>query len=477
MSLPRDGEFEPRQIWERTVEPIFWLDQALRLIWVNRAWETLTGYSADRVLGLRCQERAADGSADLIDLAAGLEPPPEALAGQPVGTVARLVSASGETIWRRLDFWPFPGDERRVIGMLGLLRPIDSCASLPSTELSALRAALLEARRDLEMRHGFDALIGSGPAHERLLAQVALAASVSAPVLIVGEGGTGKGRVARAIHQQGSQKLSPFVSFDCEALPPEILEREIFGAEPQATNGPSALKTARAPTGPALSLPDGGTMLLREVARLPRDLQSRLLAALASPVRLLATMSTEPEVALRNDSLRPDLYFALTTLVIRLAPLRERAHDVPLLAQHLLEQANLRGGVARCGFRPEAMAALMNYDWPGNLSEMARVIDHAHAHSQESGPLIAVEDLPAAIQGNLGAAYCPPGRVRSIKPLDVLLADVERRLIETALRQAKSNKSRAAELLGISRPRLYRRIKELNLPDDSDPGDDADAGQ
>jgi DNA-binding NtrC family response regulator len=119
----------------------------------------------------------------------------------------------------------------------------------------------------------------------------------------------------------------------------------------------------------------------------------------------------------------------------------------------------------------------MTYDWPGNLRELARVIDHAHAHPQGDGPLIAREDLPASIRGNLGAGFPPPIQATSIKPLDDLLTEVERRLIETALRQARSNKSRAAEMLGISRPRLYRRIKELNLPDDAESTDDIETPQ
>ena len=113
------------------------------------------------------------------------------------------------------------------------------------------------------------------------------------------------------------------------------------------------------------------------------------------------------------------------------------------------------------------------YDWPGNFPELARVVEHAHARA--AGHLIAAEDLPATIRGHLGGAYNPPAPPDPIKPLDELLTEVERRAIETALRQSRSNKSRAAEILGISRPRLYRRIKELNLPDDEPAEDDGAA--
>ena len=152
--------------------------------------------------------------------------------------------------------------------------------------------------------------------------------------------------------------------------------------------------------------------------------------------------------------------------MIRLQPLRERRDELPALAQHLLERANQRGGKQKSGFSPRTISALMAYEWPGNLRELARVIDHAHTQSDGGEPLVALDDLPASIRGHLGGGFPPPTQPRPIKPLDELLTEVERRLIETALRQARGNKSRAAEVLGISRPRLYRRIKELNLPDD-----------
>jgi DNA-binding NtrC family response regulator len=260
------------------------------------------------------------------------------------------------------------------------------------------------------------------------------------------------------------------VPFDCEALPAEILERELFGLEkseaPEARPSSFSAGTGRR----RLSLLDGSTLLIREVLLLPRDLQSRLAASLDSPVRLLATTASEPETALQTEQLCPELFFALTTLVLRLEPLRNRPDELPVLAQHLLERANQRGGNQRTGFSPQAISALMSYHWPGNLRELARVIDHAHAHARGDGPWLVPEDLPPTIRGNLGGGFPPPAATppTPIKPLDEILTDVERRSIETALRQVRGNKSRAADLLGISRPRLYRRIKELNLLDDAD---------
>jgi DNA-binding NtrC family response regulator len=306
-----------------------------------------------------------------------------------------------------------------------------------------------------------------------LLEQVRLAADTSAPVLIVGAPGTGKRLVARAIHQMSAGRNQPLIPFDSEALPAEILERELFAAlkdsDPRTLDPSHAVPERR----PRLALGEGSTLLIREIFMLPRDLQARLAGSLDSSIRLIGTTVLDPEIALSTERIRPDLYYALTTLVIRLHPLRDRLHELPLLAQHLLERANQRGGVQRTGFSPEALSGLLEYDWPGNLTELARVIDHAHAQGPGGRSSITADDLPASIRGNLGAAYLPPPPLQhSLKPLDRILIEVEQQSIDHALRQARGNKSRAAELLGISRPRLYRRIKELNLPDDADSSDE-----
>ncbi len=146
-------------------------------------------------------------------------------------------------------------------------------------------------------RFGLDALIGLGPAHRRLIEQVRLAAGSAVPVLIVGEPGTGKRQVARTIHQHGPDRQRPFIVFDCEALPAEILERELFGADGPRCAGAGTFAASRRPR---LSLGDGSTLLIDEVLSLPRDLQVRLVEALDSRVRLMATTAREPDDALRR---------------------------------------------------------------------------------------------------------------------------------------------------------------------------------
>lgn len=447
MASPRNSGARLDSLWQHAREPAFWLNPDLRLVWVNRSWEHLTGYRAEEVAGLVCRAHGPTRAGDLPGLAGSFYPPPEVLAGTPTAAPTLIIHSSGERRWRRIEFRPFHDEKGGLLGVLGLIGSADAPAVGCESEALHLRTELLIVRERLQQRHAFDSLIGEGPAHRRLLDQIAAAASSAVPVLIVGEPGTGKRTVARTIHHQSARRQAPLLPIDCAAIPPEVLERELFGGEASGR----------------LTLAEGSSLLIGDILDLPRDFQSRLVEALDPRVRLLGATAGDPETALHEGRLRADLYYALTTLVIRLRPLRDRLHDLPLLAQHLLERANSRGGRQRSGFTDSAIETLLAFDWPGNLRELARVVEEAHGTG--SGDLIEAQDLPAAIRGHLASAYNPPPPPPPIVPLDELLTQVERRLIETTLQRARQNKSRAAELLGISRPRLYRRIKELGLPD------------
>ncbi|HEV3162658.1 MAG TPA: sigma 54-interacting transcriptional regulator [Isosphaeraceae bacterium] len=459
MTSPRVSGIRLDTLWQQAREAVFVLNAERRLVYANRAWEELTGHSAQSVQGLACRPHGPTGAGDQIGLGGSFCPPPEALDGQPAGGPTLIVHSGGERRWRRVEFWPYHDEHGQLIFILGLVRNPDAPPHAPDSDGHRLRNELLEVRNRLHGRYGYDSLIGQGPAHRRLLDQVRMATATCVPVLIVGAPGTGKRMVARTIHQQSSRGQSPLLPFDCAALPAEVIERELFGL---ADESPA----------PGFRLSAGSSVLLGDILDLPRDLQSRLAAALGADdrVRLLATTASDPDQARLSEQLRADLYFALTTMVISLSPLRERFDDLPLLAQHMLERANIRGGRQRLGFSAGALEALFAYDWPGNLRELARVVDEAH--SLGDGDSIQVDDLPAAVRGNLGSAYSPPPMPPPITPLDDLLTQLERRLIEQALTRARQNKSRAAELLDISRPRLYRRIRELNIPDEGEPTDD-----
>ena len=440
-------------------EPMFLLGPDRRILMVNRAWEELTGHAADAVIGLTCQPHGPTRAGDLAGLGGSFCPPPEALAGLPAAALTLILHEGGERRWRKVDYWPLHDASGALTGLLGLVRAAADPSLGVDSEAQRLRVELLEVRDRLATRHGFDTIIGRGPEHRRLMDQIAAAALTRVPVLIVGDPGTGKRLVARTIHHQGPRRLSPMLVYDAKAIPPEVLDRELFG---HLSAGPR-------PSG--LAAPDGATLILGDILDLPRDLQARLASSLDGRVRLVATTAGDPDVALKTDRLRPDLYFAMTPIVLRLRPLRDRLDELPVLAQHFLERANLRGDHRRDGFSPAAIAALLAHDWPGNLRELDRVVDDAHRRGDRD--LIQIEDIPAEIRGDRGGAYLPPVVPAEPTTLKEVLTQVERRMIERALERAGDNKSRAAKLLGINRPLLYRRIKELGMGDALEPVDES----
>lgn len=458
-----------RTLLRQAREPIFVLSPQGRFLFVNEAWEELTGYSFESVSGVVCGPSGPSPIGALAALAAGFRPPPEALRGRPHAVSTLIVLPDGERRRRRLEFHPLHDSQGGLLGLLGFVREADSESRVPEAESRRLQAELLEVRARLIDRHSFDSLIGLGPQHRRLLDQISAAAATDVPVLIVGEPGTGKRLIARTVQARSRRAGSAFATVDCAALPPEALERRLFG-DVGARSDPNF--DPEKPASTRLDPADAAALLLHEILEVPRDLQARLAAVSAagsrSP-RLLGTTSGDPEQARIDGRLRPDFYFAITTMVLRVAPLRDRLDELPLLAQHFLERANARGRKRREGFAAEAIDALSAYDWPGNLRELARVVDEAHASGEAD--LISVADIPASIRGNLGAAHPPPAAPNP--SLDDLLGQFERYLIEQALLRARRNKSRAAKLLNISRPRLYHRIKELNLPDEADPLEEA----
>lgn len=476
MSSPRLSRFRPDRIWRSAREPLIWLDSELRVAWVNAAWEELTGRPADSIVGVACSASVVSEADGVDDLAASFAPPPEVLGGAAASTSTLIVRPDGERLLRGLSYWPFVGRDGSLLGMLGRIRDADEPAKEVESRDNRLRARLLELRHGLFRRYGVDSLIGQGAAHRRLLEQAKLAASSRVPLSIIGEPGTGKRHLARVIHQLGDGPNSTFSILDCRAIPAESLERALFVAD-----GAEGVDAGDEPNRdrPRLAAPRGSTLALDGFLDLPRDLQVQLAAALDSEpdddrrTRVVAVSSEDLDAAVRSERLHPDLCQALSVFTIRLSPLRSRRADIPLLAQYFLDRANGRGGRQRFGFTPAAERALAGYDWPGNLSELARVVERARetdaqtADQRSFGGPIDEGDLPPDILGDLGGAYLPP-REAPPKPLDELLADVERRLIENAMAKARRNKSRVAEILGVSRPRLYRRIKELGLPDEPD---------
>jgi DNA-binding NtrC family response regulator len=305
------------------------------------------------------------------------------------------------------------------------------------------------------------------------------------PALLLGETGTGKEVVARAIHN--INPAGPFVTIDCSAMVGPLMESELFGHVKGAFTGAAVAKLGLIETA------NGGTALFDEIGELPLDLQAKLLRVLQekefrpvgslstrrSDFRIIAATNRDLAKEVEKGTFRRDLYFRLNVINIRLAPLRERREDIPALINHFL--ARVGGNYT---LTAETMEVMLNYDWPGNVRELENCIQHMVAIN--SGPLLHVADLPSNLQNflmqgksqylmaaaNTQLAKLPNETAEpevpqqlpiSNMPSVIPLAELERRAILNALEYTKGDRAVAAHLLGIGRTTLYRKLKEYNL--------------
>jgi len=427
--------FRWQAFFQRSTDALFLLDGQRRLRFANRAWEALTGLASVEVRLLSCkrQNPASPGEALPDVLAHALAPPPEVLHGRTGRARRRLPGGDARgNRWWDVEFIPLQiGD--RPGGILGRIRPfaeeIVHDAHLPEK--------LVDLRERAVRRFNFTLFDSTLPIMRRLVEQARLAACNAAPVLICGEPGTGKETLARVIHYQSARREQSFATIDCARLPPVALAEVLFGE--------------RART---------GAIYLREVGRLPRDLQLRLCAALNSEAgpRVLASCQGPPECEVRDGRLLPDL-FAAFPLLITVPPLRERGADLPAVLQRVLERVNESNSTPAPTLSNEVREILLAHAWKGNLRELFDVLSHARRHASDTQ--IEVADLPASLR-LCHAAGPAPAQERSL-PLDSLLEQAERNLIELALRRSKGHRGKAAEILGIWRARLIRRIEALGI--------------
>jgi two-component system response regulator HydG len=284
-------------------------------------------------------------------------------------------------------------------------------------------------------------------------------------VLIVGESGTGKHRLARAIHDSGIFRERPFVAVDCACTAPALLEAELFGYVKGGFNG-----SVRAKEG-LIQSANGGTLFLHSVSELTLDIQSKLLRtfqerelkplgsnkALALDVRVIASTTRDMEAAIQQGTFRRDLFFRLNVVNLRLPPLRERKQDIPLLAEVVLNRISSEKGV-KYSISSEVMKSLMAYEWPQNVRELENCLERAAATANSS--MLSVDDLPPQVQtAHLWARPTATGISNRIVPL----AEIERQAIISTLEQLNGDKQMAARLLGIGKTTLYRKLREYGI--------------
>ena len=331
-------------------------------------------------------------------------------------------------------------------------------------QLAVLRRQLRESGRLGE-------LVGASKVMQEVMRLVEMAAPSSASVLITGETGSGKEIVARTIHKLSPRAAGPFVAINCSAIPETLMESEIFGHERGAFTGAAERRIG------CFELADGGTLLLDEIGEMPAPTQAKLLRVLEDhkvrrlgskietpvDVRVLAATNKDPEQAVGDGQLRQDLYFRLNVFHIHLPPLREHKEDIAPLVEYILQEVNAKHGKHVRGIGAEVLDIFMGHTWPGNIRELRNALERASIMCEKE--LITRACLPAEF-GRTAAKG--PSDLATIKfPVGTTVDAMERELILQTLGATGNNKTRAAELLGISLKTLHNKLKEYG----SDRGD------
>lgn len=336
-----------------------------------------------------------------------------------------------------------------------------------AAEASVLRRENTNLLEQLGERYGFEGIIGQSEAIRNIVAVLKQVAPTDMPVLVVGETGTGKELVARAIHQASNRHVNRFKPVNCAAFTESLLESQLFGHVKGAFTG--ADKAAEG----VFEYANGGTLFLDEIGDMPIGMQSKLLRVLESgevvrvgandsklvDVRLVSATHRDLNQMVEAEAFRRDLFFRIKGIEISLPPLRQRREDIPLLTEHEVARYTEKIDKTIKGVTAEAMRLLVAYAWPGNVRELLTVVNHMVLFCEDEGE-IDVQHLPAEIRASEtdGDASGVSGSLAGIN-----LAELEKRSIRETLKLTEGNREQAAKLLGIGERTLYRKLKEYGL--------------
>ncbi len=406
--------------------------------------------------------RRTKPAATLLDL--GLPPRPndadEGLAALSellaIDETAKIIIVSGQ------------GEKKNALHAVGagaydfLCKPID-----PDELKLLLRRCVYLADLEREYRevqrnvraNVFEDMLGTSPQMQGVFAFIRKVAGTTAPVLLLGESGTGKEMAALAIHRRSPRKEGPFVPINCNAIPENLLESELFGHEKGAFTGATMQRAGLIETA------SGGTIFLDEIGDLPARLQVKILRflqeqrfqrvggrqELESDARVVAATNADLKTGIAKGTFREDLYFRLAVVVISLPPLRERGEDASLLAHEFLQRFAVQNGKTNLSFAPEALRSINCHSWPGNIRELQNRVKRAVIMSESKR--ITVSDLELGAQGN-----GPPATT-----LKEARENLEREMVQQALKRHLGKISSAASELGVSRPTLYELMEKLGI--------------
>jgi len=430
-------------ILESISDGVFTVDGEWRITSFNRAAEEITGIPRREAIGRRCSEvfRSSMCEADCA-LRATLS------SGKPIiNKPCFIINAEGQRIPISVSTAVLRDEHGTVVGGAETFRDLSEVEEL---------------RKELAGRFQIGDLVSRSPSMRRIFEVLpAVAASVS-NVLILGETGTGKELLARAIHNESLRREGPFIAVNCGALPDTLLESELFGYKPGAFTGAERDKPGR------FALARGGTLFLDEIGEISPALQVRLLRVLQDKVfeplgatrsestdaRIITATNQDLSELVKKGSFREDLFYRIHVVSLELPPLRRRKEDIPLLVEHFIARFNRLQHKTVTGITSEVMSLLMAHDWPGNIRELENLVERAFVLCHEG--VIRSGHLPEHFSPRLSARESR-GKMYSVK------RTLEAQVIRDALKRHQYNRAAAARDLGIHKSTLFRKIKALGI--------------
>jgi two-component system response regulator HydG len=450
-------EQELSTYWETVLNTIqdglMIVDRAGTILSVNRAFEAITGYSRDDMIGNPCSALQCD----ICDIARDEN-----------GAYWCVLFRTGSLKMRRCTLERKDGSYIHVLKNASLLRDangntIGAVETLTDiTEIIQKEHQIEAFQREIRSQDGFHGILGSSASMGKVFSLIVSAKASDAPVIIFGESGTGKELVAEAIHETGARRRRPFVKVNCAALNESLLESELFGHIKGAFTGAHRTRKGR------FEAAQGGDIFLDEIGDLPLSTQVKLLRVLEEnviervgenkpiqvDVRVVSATNKDLERLVEKGLFREDLFYRINVIPIAVPPLREHVEDIPLLAETFFRRVRMKSGKDIQGISEEAMKRLVDYHWPGNVRELKSAFEYAFVSCQES--IIQPHHLPPNILW---------AQKDKKSPTSILFTrdEIKKRQLLDALEKAGGNQSEAARVLGVSRVTVWNRMKKFNI--------------
>jgi len=455
-------EHEMNIFWKKIVNTIndglMFIGPEGSILMVNKAFESLTGYSSKEAIGMSCKILGCDACEQILQTnhqSAWCKLFEE---GQHDMQKCRcLVKCKDGSFLPVLKNASILWDENHIaLGVVETLTDI--------SELTQLDEKIHILSKQCDRENDFLGIVGKSPQMQAIFDMIRKAAQSNAPVIILGESGTGKELVANAIHLCGSRKNKPFIQLNCAALNEAVLESELFGHAKGAFTGAYTNRIGR------FEAANHGDFFLDEIGDIPLSIQTKLLRVLESgqfervgdispikvDVRIITATNRDLDELIDKNEFRQDLLFRINVIPIHLPPLRDRKEDIPLLINSFIRRLNIISGKTIKRLSNDAMEAFMDYQWPGNIRELKNAMEYSFVTTD--GPSIQREHLPKTISTSQKISPSP-GLVLSEQES---LSDEKSQLIQ-ALKQTKGNQTKAAKILNINRVTVWNRMKKYGV--------------